>query len=79
MFVGAKCAALLQHGVDQCGLTMVHVRDDGDVANAQTQSMGCPLLMNRADGNAQPVFELRSSTYNFTMCGAFSGDYIVFT
>ena len=29
----AEDAALLQHGVDQSGLAVVHVRDDGDVAN----------------------------------------------
>jgi hypothetical protein len=34
VFVGAKGAALLQHGVDQRGLAVVNVRDDGDVANA---------------------------------------------
>jgi hypothetical protein len=33
----------LQHGVDERGLAMVYVRDDGDVANTQTQSMVCPL------------------------------------
>jgi hypothetical protein len=44
MLVGAKGAALLQHGVNQRGLAVVHVRDNGDVANAQTQSMGFPLL-----------------------------------
>ena len=33
MLVGAKRAALLQHGVDQRGLAVVDVRDDGDVAN----------------------------------------------
>jgi hypothetical protein len=32
----------LQHGVDQRGLAVVHVRDYGDVANAQTQKD--PLL-----------------------------------
>ncbi len=32
-FVGAKNAALLEHGVDQRGLAVVHVGDDGDVAN----------------------------------------------
>ncbi len=33
MLVGAKRAALLQHGVDQRGLAVVDVRDDGDIAN----------------------------------------------
>ncbi len=33
-FVVAKDAALPQHGVDECGLAVVNVRDDGDVANA---------------------------------------------
>jgi len=32
----------LQHGVDQRGFAVVHVRDDGDIANAQTQKE--PLL-----------------------------------
>ena len=43
VLVGAKSATLLQHGVNQRGLAVVDVRDDGDVANAQTQSMVCPL------------------------------------
>ena len=34
VLVGAECAALLQHGVDQRGLAVVDVGDDGDVANA---------------------------------------------
>jgi hypothetical protein len=34
MFVGAKRAALLQHGVNQRGLAVVNVRDDCDIANA---------------------------------------------
>ena len=34
VFVGAKGAALLQHGVDQRGFAMVNVGNDGDVANA---------------------------------------------
>ena len=34
VLVGAKGAALLQHGVDQRGLAVVDVRDDGDIANA---------------------------------------------
>ena len=34
VFVGAKGAALLQHGVDQRGFAVVDVRDDSDVANA---------------------------------------------
>ncbi len=33
VLVGAKSAALLQHGVDQRGLAVVDVRDDGDIAN----------------------------------------------
>ncbi len=33
MLVGAKGAALLQHGVDQRGLAVVDVGDDGDIAN----------------------------------------------
>ena len=32
-FVGAENAALPEHGVDQRGLAVVDVRDDGDVAN----------------------------------------------
>jgi len=39
VLVGAKNAALLQHGVHERGLAMVDVRDDSDVANAQTQNM----------------------------------------
>ncbi len=33
VFVGAKRAALLQHGVHQRGLAVVHVRDDCNIAN----------------------------------------------
>ena len=32
--VGAEDAALIEHGVDESGLAMVHVGDDGDVADA---------------------------------------------
>jgi hypothetical protein len=63
----------LQHGIDQRGLAVVHVRDDGDVANAQTQSVGCPLLMDRIDGSSRSS-ACKHPTYNFTMRGAFSGD-----
>ena len=31
--VGAKDAALTEHGVDQSGFAVVNVSDDGDVAN----------------------------------------------
>ena len=34
VLVGAKGAALLQHGIDQRGLAVVNVGDDGDIANA---------------------------------------------
>ncbi len=33
MLVGAKRAALPQHGVHQRGFAVVHVRDDGDITN----------------------------------------------
>ena len=36
-FVGAKHAALPQHGVNQRGLAMVHVGDDGDIADVGSQ------------------------------------------
>jgi hypothetical protein len=29
----AENAALVEHGVHQGGLAMIHVRDDGDIAN----------------------------------------------
>ena len=32
-FVGAEDAALIEHGVDESGLAVVHVGDDGDVAD----------------------------------------------
>ena len=35
LFVGAEDAALVEHGVDQRGLAVVDVRDDGDVANVR--------------------------------------------
>jgi hypothetical protein len=34
---------------------VVDMRDDGDVANTQTQSMVCPLFMDRIDRRTQPV------------------------
>jgi hypothetical protein len=34
VLIGAKGAALLQHGVDQRGFAVVNVGDDGDIANA---------------------------------------------
>ena len=41
--VGAERTTLLKHSVHQRGLAVVDVRDDGDVADTQTQSAGCPL------------------------------------
>ena len=38
VLVGTKGAALLQHGVNQRGLAMVHVGNNGDVTNAGTQN-----------------------------------------
>ena len=38
-FVGAKDAALAEHGVDERGLAVVHVGDDGDVANTGSQKI----------------------------------------
>src|SRR6266852_2712909 len=48
-FVGAEGAALLEHGVNQGGLAVVHVGGNGDVANAGSQRIvfpdrGIPLL-----------------------------------
>ena len=40
VLVGAESATLLQHGVHQRGLAMVHVGNNGDVANAGTQMKG---------------------------------------
>ncbi len=42
--VGAKGAALVQHGVNQGGLSVVHVRDDGDVAKTLAQNLMSFLL-----------------------------------
>ena len=39
--VGAKGAALVQHGIHQRGLAVVHVRDDGDIAKTLAQN-NCP-------------------------------------
>jgi hypothetical protein len=77
VLVGTKSAALLQHGVDQRGLAVVHVRDDGDIANAQTQSMS--FIWRRIDGSTQPSLGRNRPMYNFTMGGDFSGDYIALT
>ena len=38
--VGAPGAALVEHGVHQRGLTVIDVRDDGDVADTRTQNSG---------------------------------------
>ena len=32
--VGTECATLAEHGIHQRGLTVIHVRDNGNVANA---------------------------------------------
>ena len=32
-FVGAEDAALIEHGIDEGGLAVIDVRDDGDVSN----------------------------------------------
>jgi hypothetical protein len=62
-FVRAKRAALLQHGIDQRGLAMVDVRDDGDVANTCTQNK---TVLCRKDAKRK---NLRGRLYYFTMPG----------
>jgi hypothetical protein len=55
------------------------VRDDSDVANAQTQSMVGPLSKDVGGLSSSvhaAVRRLYCPIYNFTMCGGFSGDYI---
>ncbi len=37
VLIGAEGAALAKHGVNQRGLAVVHVGDDGDIANAGSQ------------------------------------------
>ncbi len=39
--VGAENAALMEHGVDQGGLAVVNVSDDGDVANIGSHDSEC--------------------------------------
>ena len=31
LFMGSESAGLPEHGIDQCGLAMVYVSDDGDI------------------------------------------------
>ena len=38
LFVGAEGTALLQHGIDQGGLSMINVRNNGYVANGNAQN-----------------------------------------
>jgi len=40
LFIDAEDAALVEHGVDERGLTMIYVGDDGDVANALVLNWG---------------------------------------
>ena len=45
-FVGPKNAALFQHGIDQCGLAVIDVGDDGYIAYIVSDHF-VPLLYNR--------------------------------
>ena len=47
--IGAEGATLPEHGVDQRGLAVVNVGDDGDVADSRsgTHSGGCPVLASK--------------------------------
>ena len=46
--VGAEGAGLAQHGIDQGGLAMVDVGDDGDVADGGAHGRRFPLLFLNA-------------------------------
>src|SRR5664279_422599 len=50
--VGAEGAALVQHGVNQGGLSVVHVRDNGDVANTLAQNK-CPSCWGKPRATRQ--------------------------
>ena len=43
VLIGAESAALLQHSVNQRGLAVVNVGDNGDVADAGTQMSSFPI------------------------------------
>ncbi len=53
--VGAEDAALVQHGVHQRGLAVVHVRDDGDIANTRAQN--CPFQLRKTWGKPRSISE----------------------
>ncbi len=42
--VGAVGAGLLEHGVDERGLAMINVGDDGDIADGRTHGRGFPFV-----------------------------------
>ncbi len=54
--VGAKGAALMKKGVDERGLAVVDVGDDGDVTSQRIRYRHLPsvlqTLLNRADGGS---------------------------
>src|ERR1039458_9972728 len=67
--VGAKSAALVQHGIHQGGLSVVHVRDDGDVANTLAQnrcpsSWGKPRATRQTEGFGTDSLSLQYAAEN---------------
>ncbi len=48
LFVGAECAGLAQHGVDERGLAVVNVSDDGDIAYRLIHRSNVFLLLGSA-------------------------------
>ena len=61
LLVGAKYAALAQHGVNQRGLSVIDVGDDGDVANSLVQAFLCNLFTGRRASAANRGRSGRSS------------------
>src|ERR1035437_4834202 len=62
--VGAKSAALVQHGVNQGGLSVVHVRDDSDIAKTLAQNLMSFLLERTACDKANGGLNRLVSVYN---------------
>jgi hypothetical protein len=72
--IGAEGAALVQHGVNQGGLSVVHVRDDGDVAKTLAQNLmsfllGKPPAIRQTEGFGTGSLSLQYAAQNgFTTC-----------
>jgi hypothetical protein len=62
VFVGTEGAALVQHGVNERGLSVVNVRDDGDITNSRSQNVEILSRMSVGEAKPEGSFERKAGT-----------------